>query len=52
MLAAARLLREGIEPQAPYDPDCYRVRAHSMLAPRDERDFIEQEAIRRGLLAP
>ncbi|HEU4645211.1 MAG TPA: hypothetical protein VFS80_06570, partial [Burkholderiales bacterium] len=52
LLDAARRLREGIEPQAPYDPDCYRVRAHSALVARDERDFIEQEAIRRGLLAP
>lgn len=52
LLDAARRLREGVEPQSPYDPDCYRVRAHSALVPRDERDFTEQEAIRRGLLAP
>jgi phenylpropionate dioxygenase-like ring-hydroxylating dioxygenase large terminal subunit len=52
LLDAARRLREGIEPQAPYDPDCYRVRAHSALVPRDERDFTEQEEIRRAMLAP
>jgi hypothetical protein len=28
------------------------VRAHSGLVPRDERDFIEQEEIRRAMLAP
>ncbi len=52
LLDAARRLRDGIEPQAPYDPDCYRVRAHSAVVPRNERDFIEQEAIRRAMLAP
>jgi hypothetical protein len=52
MLAAARQLAHGIEPQAPYDPDCYRVRAHSGLVLRDERDFNGHEAIRRGMLAP
>ena len=52
MLAEARRLREGIEPQAPYDPDCYRVRAHRALVPRDERDFTEREEIRRAMLAP
>jgi phthalate 4,5-dioxygenase oxygenase subunit len=52
LLAAARQLADGIEPQAPYDPDCYRVRAHSGLVPRDERDFNEHEAIKRGMLAP
>jgi len=52
LLAAARQLEHGIEPQTPYDPDCYRVRAHSALAPRDERDFNEIEAMRRGMLAP
>jgi phenylpropionate dioxygenase-like ring-hydroxylating dioxygenase large terminal subunit len=52
LLAAARQLAHGIEPQAPYDPDCYRVRAHSGLVPRDERDFNEHEAIKRGMLAP
>lgn len=52
LLEAARQLAEGIEPQSPYDPDCYRVRAHSDLVPRDERDFTEHEAIRRGMLAP
>jgi nitrite reductase/ring-hydroxylating ferredoxin subunit len=52
VIHAARQLAQGIEPQAPYDPDCYRVRAHCALAPRDERDFIEQEAIRREMLAP
>jgi len=52
MLSAARRLEQGIEPQAPYDPDCYRVRAHAALVPRDERDFTEHEAIRRAMLAP
>ena len=52
LLAAARRLAEGIEPQAPYDPDCYRVRAHSALVPRDERDFPEHEEFRRAMLAP
>jgi phthalate 4,5-dioxygenase oxygenase subunit len=52
LLAAARQLADGVEPQSPYDPDCYRVRAHSGLVARDERDFTEQEAIRRGMLAP
>lgn len=52
MLSAARRLEQGVEPQAPYDPDCYRVRAHTALVPRDERDFIEHEAFRRAMLAP
>jgi len=52
MLSAARRLEQGLEPQAPYDPDCYRVRAHAALVPRDERDFVEQEAFRRAMLAP
>ncbi|MEO8717619.1 MAG: Rieske 2Fe-2S domain-containing protein [Burkholderiales bacterium] len=52
LLGAARMLAEGIEPQTPYDPDCYRVRAHASLVPRDERDFNEQEEIRRAMLAP
>jgi nitrite reductase/ring-hydroxylating ferredoxin subunit len=52
LLGAARRLAQGVEPQTPYDPDCYRVRAHRALAPRDERDFIEQEEIRRAMLAP
>jgi hypothetical protein len=52
LLAAARRLAQGIEPQAPYDPDCYRVRAHCALVARDERDFTEQEEIRRAMLAP
>jgi phthalate 4,5-dioxygenase oxygenase subunit len=52
LLAAARQLENGIEPQTPYDPDCYRVRAHSGLVPRDERDFNELEPMRRGMLAP
>ena len=52
LLTAARQLENGIEPQTPYDPDCYRVRAHSGLAPRDERDFNELEQMRRGMLAP
>jgi len=52
LLGTARLLAEGVEPQTPYDPDCYRVRAHASLVSRDERDFIEQEEIRRGMLAP
>jgi hypothetical protein len=52
LLVAARALAQGIEPQAPYDPDCYRVRAHSALVPRDERDFTEHEDFRRGMLAP
>ena len=52
LLAAARQLENGIEPQTPYDPDCYRVRAHSALAPRDERDFNELEEMRRGMRAP
>lgn len=52
LLGAARRLAEGFEPQTPYDPDCYRVRAHAGLVPRDERDFNEQEEIRRAMLAP
>ncbi len=52
MLAAARRLEQGLEPQAPYDPDCYRVRAHAALVPRDERDFVEHEEFRRAMLAP
>jgi phthalate 4,5-dioxygenase len=52
LLGAARRLAEGVEPQTPYDPDCYRVRAHSGLVPRDGRDFNEQEEIRRAMLAP
>jgi len=52
MLAAARRLEQGLEPQAPYDPDCYRVRAHAALVPRDERDFVEREDFRRAMLAP
>lgn len=52
MLSLARRLAEGIEPQTPYDPDCYRVRAYAGAAGADERDFIEQEAIRRAMLAP
>jgi len=52
MLSLARRLAEGIEPQTPYDPDCYRVRACAGAASADERDFIEQEAIRRAMLAP
>jgi len=52
MLSEARRLREGVEPQAPYDPDCYRVRAHFALVPRDERDFTEREDFRRAMLAP
>ena len=51
MLSLARRLAEGIEPQTPYDPDCYRVRAYAG-AGADERDFTEQEAIRRSMLAP
>ena len=51
-LAAARALGHGIEPQTPYDPDCYRVRAHACLVPRDERDFNEHDAIRRAMRAP
>ena len=49
---SARRLAEGLEPQTPYDPDCYRVRAHAGRVPRDERDFPEQEEIRRAMLAP
>ena len=52
LLDAARRLAQGIEPQAPYDPDCYRVRAHAALVPRDERDFPEHEEFRRAMLAP
>jgi phenylpropionate dioxygenase-like ring-hydroxylating dioxygenase large terminal subunit len=52
LLAAARSLEQGAEPQTPYDPDCYRVRAHSALAPRDERDFDEHEAFTRAMRAP
>ena len=52
LLSLARRLREGIEPQTPYDPDCYRVRAHAARVARDERDFVEQEEIRRAMLAP
>ena len=52
LIEAARRLEQGLEPQAPYDPDCYRVRAHAGLVPRDERDFNEQEEIRRAMLAP
>ena len=52
MLSLARRLAEGIEPQTPYDPDCYRVRAYAGTAGADERDFIEQEAIRRAMRAP
>jgi phenylpropionate dioxygenase-like ring-hydroxylating dioxygenase large terminal subunit len=52
LLAVARQLEHGIEPQTPYDPDCYRVRAHAALAPRDERDFNELEEVRRGMRAP
>jgi phenylpropionate dioxygenase-like ring-hydroxylating dioxygenase large terminal subunit len=52
LLAAARQLEQGVEPQAPYDPDCYRVRAHSALVPRDERDFVEIEEVRRAMLVP
>ena len=52
LLGAARGLAEGVEPQTPYDPDCYRVRAHAARVPRDERDFPEQEEIRRAMLAP
>ena len=52
LLGAARRLAEGLEPQTPYDPDCYRVRAHAGRVPRDERDFPEQEEIRRAMLAP
>ena len=52
LLAAARQLGHGVEPQTPYDPDCYRVRAHAALVPRDERDFNELEQVRRGMLAP
>ena len=52
LLEAARQLAQGSEPQSPYDPDCYRVRAHSDLVARDERDFTEHEAIRRGMLSP
>ena len=52
MLAAARRLEQGLEPQAPYDPDCYRVRAHAAVVPRDERDFVEIEEFRRAMLAP
>jgi phthalate 4,5-dioxygenase oxygenase subunit len=52
MLAAARRLEQGLEPQAPYDPDCYRVRAHAARVARDERDFVEHEEFRRAMLAP
>lgn len=52
LLAAARRLEQGIEPQPPYDPDCYRVRAYSGRVPRDEGDFIELESIRRAMRAP
>jgi hypothetical protein len=52
LLEAARQLADDVEPQSPYDPDCYRVRAHSGLVARDERDFTEHEAIRRGMLSP
>jgi nitrite reductase/ring-hydroxylating ferredoxin subunit len=52
LLGAARRLAQGVEPQTPYDPDCYRVRAHAGLVPREERDFTEQEEIRRAMLAP
>jgi phthalate 4,5-dioxygenase len=52
LLAAARQLEHGIEPQTPYDPDCYRVRAHAALVPRDERDFVEIEDVRRAMLVP
>jgi len=52
LLGAARRLAQGVEPQTPYDPDCYRVRAHAGHVPRDERDFTEQEEIRRAMLAP
>lgn len=52
MLSLARRLAQGIEPQTPYDPDCYRVRPYAGDVGRDERDFIEQEEIRRAMLAP
>lgn len=52
LISSALQLAEGIEPQAPYDPDCYRVRAHSVVAARDARDFIDQEGIRRAMRAP
>jgi phthalate 4,5-dioxygenase oxygenase subunit len=52
LLGAARRLVQGLEPQTPYDPDCYRVRAHAGLVARDERDFTENEEIRRAMLAP
>lgn len=52
LLAAARRLEQGLEPQAPYDPDCYRVRAHAAVVPRDERDFVELEEFRGAMLAP
>jgi phthalate 4,5-dioxygenase len=52
LLAAARRLEQGIEPQPPYDPDCYRVRAYSGRVAREEQDFIELESIRRAMLAP
>jgi nitrite reductase/ring-hydroxylating ferredoxin subunit len=52
LIEAAQRLEQGLEPQAPYDPDCYRVRAHAGQVPRDERDFPEQEEIRRAMLAP
>jgi phthalate 4,5-dioxygenase len=52
LLAAARRLEQGIEPQAPYDPDCYRVRAYAGRVAREERDFIELESIQRAMLAP
>jgi phthalate 4,5-dioxygenase len=52
LLGAARRLEQGIEPQPPYDPDCYRVRAYSGRVDRDERDFIELESIRKAMRAP
>jgi phthalate 4,5-dioxygenase oxygenase subunit len=52
LLAAARRLEQGIEPQTPYDPDCYRVRAYCGRVAREERDFTELDSIRRAMLAP
>ena len=36
LIAAARDLRSGIEPRAPYEPDLYRVRSFMTLSPIDD----------------
>lgn len=49
LLAAARDLRRGIEPRAPYEPDLYRVRSFMTLSPiADFKTLAEKHGLARA----